>query len=92
MNAIAERFVRSIKNGDLDNYLLISHKQITKIIKEYIEYYNYLRPHQGIRSIPEKRPPDIEKSDFTTENIFQFLFCRLHHHYYMEIALFIVLA
>jgi transposase InsO family protein len=48
MNALAERFVGSVSRDTVDDYLLISEKQIMRILKEYIEYYNSKRPHQGI--------------------------------------------
>ena len=37
MNAIAERFVGSIRREALDYFLLINEKQIMNILKEYIE-------------------------------------------------------
>jgi transposase InsO family protein len=48
MNALAERFVGSVRREALDYYLLISEKQIEGILDEYINYYNSKRPHQGI--------------------------------------------
>ena len=48
MNALAERFVGSIRREALDNYLLITEGQIKRILREFIVYYNIKRPHQGI--------------------------------------------
>ena len=48
MNALAERFIGSVRREALDYYLLISEKQIMSILHEYIDYYNSKRPHQGI--------------------------------------------
>jgi len=48
MNALAERFVGLVRREVLDYYLLISEKQIMNILREYIDYYNLKRPHQGI--------------------------------------------
>ena len=53
MNAYIERTIGSIRRESLDHFLLISEKQVRKIIQEYIEYYNYYRPHQGIDRIPD---------------------------------------
>ena len=69
MNAIAERFVRSIRNEALDQFIIFGKGQIENIVKDYVEYYNSMRPHQGIASIPRGEPPHIEKSDFSTGNI-----------------------
>ena len=49
MNAIAERFVRSIRQECFDWFIIFSKKQIKNILNEYINYYNSQRPHQGIR-------------------------------------------
>jgi hypothetical protein len=54
MNAYAERFVRSIRQEALDHFIMISEKQIKKIVNEYVNYYNKYRPHQGLGDIPEK--------------------------------------
>jgi len=43
-----------------DYYLLISEKQIIRILHEYIDYYNSKRPHQGIdRRIPMGYKPQL---------------------------------
>lgn len=87
MNAIAERFVRSIRNEALDNFILINQKQISKIITSYVEYYNSMRPHQGINSIPRGKPPDEGTSDFSTKNIISKpILGGLHHHYFRKYA------
>ena len=48
MNSIAERFIRSIRREMLDHFIIISQNQLYSVLKEYIEYYNIKRPHQGI--------------------------------------------
>ncbi len=54
MNAIAERFIGSVRREALDNFLLISEKQVLNILREYIDYYNSKRPHQGLeQNIPQ---------------------------------------
>jgi transposase InsO family protein len=58
MNAIAERFVGSVRREALDFFIVISEKQIRGILAEYVEYYNALRPHQGIdQNIPQGSKP-----------------------------------
>jgi transposase InsO family protein len=60
MNAIAERFVGSIRREALDNYILVTEKQIKRILSEYIVYYNTKRPHQGLgQRIPVGYEPQI---------------------------------
>ena len=60
MNSLAERFVGTVRREALDYYLHISEKQIMSILREYIEYYNSKRPHQGIdQNIPKGYIPLI---------------------------------
>jgi len=60
MNALAERFVGSVRREVLDFYILINEKQVQKILDEYINYYNSKRPHQGInQKIPRKYKPHL---------------------------------
>jgi len=49
MNAIAERFIGSVRREALDYFLLINEKQILHILQAYIDYYNSKRPHQGLK-------------------------------------------
>ncbi len=58
MNAIAERFIGSVRREALDYFLLISEQQILNILQEYIDYYNSKRPHQGLgQQVPEGYKP-----------------------------------
>ncbi len=43
MNAHAERFIRSIRKEAFDHFILISKKQVKKIVDEYVNYYNKYR-------------------------------------------------
>jgi len=43
MNAYIERIIGSIRREALDHFLLISEKQVRKIVQEYIDYYNHYR-------------------------------------------------
>jgi putative transposase len=47
-NAFAERRVRSVREECLDQILIINENHLRRVLKEYGEYYNYARPHQGI--------------------------------------------
>jgi len=60
MNALAERFIGSIRREALDYFLLMNEKQIKSILHEYINYYNSKRPHQGIaQGIPTGYKPKL---------------------------------
>ena len=49
-----ERFLGSVRRDCLDLILVVEDRQLHRVIKEYVEYFNRARPHQGIgQKIPE---------------------------------------
>ena len=81
MNSYVERLNGSIRREALDHYLLITQKQIKKIIGEYIEYYNNYRMHQGIGNTPAF--VKFQKSGQIKKNS---VLGGLHHYYYRSSA------
>ena len=81
MNAYMERLIGSVRREALDHFLLISEKQVKKIITDYIDYYNKFRVHQGIGKSPEEskwsKSGEIKKKS---------ILGNLHHHYYRSSA------
>jgi putative transposase len=58
-NATFERFLGTVNRECVDHILILGERYIQGIIKEFIQYYNSARPHQGIgQAIPE-----VERSD-----------------------------
>ena len=54
-NAICERFLGSVRRECLDHLLILQEKQLQRVLKAYVVYFNQARPHQGIRQqIPER--------------------------------------
>ena len=54
-NAICERFIGTLKREALDNMLLVHQHQLHRVVKEFVDYYNRMRPHQGIdQHIPDR--------------------------------------
>jgi putative transposase len=47
-NAIAERWVRTVRAECLDNLLITNETHLRRVLNEYIDYYNTARPHQGL--------------------------------------------
>jgi transposase InsO family protein len=47
-NAVCERCIGSLKRECLDQMLIFRRNQLRRVVKEYAEYYNRTRPHQGI--------------------------------------------
>ncbi len=52
-NAIAERWVGSVRRECLDHLLLVNERHLRRVLTAYVAYYNQARPHQGL----EQRTP-----------------------------------
>lgn len=46
--AICERFLGSVRRECLDHALILSERHLHRVTKEYGEYVNHARPHQGL--------------------------------------------
>jgi transposase InsO family protein len=54
-DAIGERFMDSVRRECLDHLLVLGERHLHRVIKEYVEYFNHARPHQGIvQEIPQR--------------------------------------
>ena len=53
-NAIAERFVRTVRSECLDWLLILNRRHLERVLRVYVEHYNTQRPHRGVGL----RPPD----------------------------------
>jgi len=47
-NAVCERFLGSVRRECLDHVLIVNERELHRVIKEYVKYFNTARPHQGI--------------------------------------------
>ena len=47
-NSIAERWIRSIRNESLDHILIFNEAHLMSVVREYTDYYNERRSHQGL--------------------------------------------
>jgi transposase InsO family protein len=48
MNAIAERFLGSVRRECLDHVIILGDRHLEEILTEYTAYFNRERPHQGL--------------------------------------------
>ena len=48
-NAVCERFIGRLKRECLDHVLVLTRPQLYRTVKGYVDFYNHLRPHQGLR-------------------------------------------
>jgi transposase InsO family protein len=49
MNSICERFLGSVRRECLDYLFIFGERQLSRVLKEYVLYFNQQRPHQGIK-------------------------------------------
>jgi len=54
-NAIAERFVRTVRSECLDWLLILNRRHLESVLRIYVDHYNRERPHRAL----ERRPPDL---------------------------------
>jgi transposase InsO family protein len=47
-NAIAERWVRSVREECLDKLIILNERHLRRVLAESLGYYNTRRPHQGL--------------------------------------------
>jgi len=61
-NSICERFIGSVRRELLDHILILGERHLRRKVKEYVQYFNYVRPHQGLNGqipIPSSPPPPV---------------------------------
>jgi putative transposase len=60
-NAVAERFVQSVKSEVLDHFMVFSEKHLRHLLSEFLAHYHEERPHQGLGNVPlGGAPPSAE--------------------------------
>ncbi|SRR5258706_9196894 len=47
-NAVAERWVRSVREECLGHLLILNQRHLWNVLTEYTAHYNVARPHQGL--------------------------------------------
>ncbi|MDB4786335.1 transposase [Planctomycetaceae bacterium] len=52
LNAHCERVIQSIKHEALDYFVVFGEDHLNHIVSSFVEYYNTLRPHQGVENVP----------------------------------------
>ncbi len=58
-NSYSERWIRTIREEILDHLLVINEAHLRRVLKEFIDFYNSRRPHQGLNQqspIPRAEP------------------------------------
>jgi putative transposase len=57
-NAIAERFVRTVRAECLDWLLILNRRHLERVMRVYVDHYNVHRPHRALKlQSPTPREP-----------------------------------
>jgi putative transposase len=58
-NAVAERFVRTVRAECLDWLLIAQRRHLLRVLEVFVDHYNRHRPHRSLRLVPPvaRRPP-----------------------------------
>jgi putative transposase len=51
-NAIAERFIGSLRRECLDHLLIVGPRHLAAVLGEYVEHYDTHRPHRSLHQQP----------------------------------------
>lgn len=51
-NAVAERWVRTVRNECLDHLLIVGRRHLEQVLRAYLSHYNATRPHRSLALAP----------------------------------------
>ena len=83
--------------GCLDHALILSEQHLHRVVREYVQYYNLARPHQGIdQTIPhgarlpvqsmQQAPPGADRTAGLGAKVINFPVLGGLHHDYRRVA------
>ena len=61
-NAIAERFVRTVRSECLDWLLILNRRHLERTLRVYVDHYNTQRPHRALELCPPQPDDDAKLS------------------------------
>ena len=83
-NGIAERMVGTFRQQCLDHLIVLNERHLLRLVREYAEHYNRVRPHRSLDlEAPEPRPRLPKPPDGGRVGGRRVL-GGLHHEYYWE--------
>lgn len=84
-NAIAERWVRTVRNECLDHLLVFGRRHLERVLRDYLAPFNAERPHRSLELIPPAGSPRSRGSP-TRHVLRRDVVCGLIHEYYAAAA------
>jgi len=85
-NAVAERWVRSVRNECLDHLLVFGRRHLEQVLREYVAHYNAERPHRSLELAPPAGSPQLRASPPSSEIRRRDVLGGLIHEYYAAAA------
>jgi len=85
MNAYAERWVRSVRHECVNHFVVFGENHMQHLVYEYVDWYNTVRPHQGLGNQPLRGLPPLRQLQPLHTNNIQIksrLGGLLKHYYY----------
>ena len=80
-NAIAERWVRTVRRECLDQLIPLNERHLRAILTEFVRYYNHDRPHRTLGLQPPAPRPQSHYGAVTVRPVLGGL-----HHVYQRAA------
>ena len=85
-NAIAERWVRSVRNECLDHVLVFGRRHLEQILRHYVTHYNAERPHRSVDLAPPVASREARGSPPSSSVLRRDVLGGLIHEYYAAAA------
>ena len=80
-NAIAERWIRTVRTECLDHIFVFGHIHLQRSLNEYVTYYNRWRPHRSLAQKAPCLPAVVQLERSTSQIIAEPVLGGLHHVY-----------
>ena len=81
-NAICERFLGSVRRECLDHVLVFHERHLARLLREYGDYFNQARPHQGIKqAMPAATETPADSSQSSRRIVSLPVLGGLHHDF-----------
>ena len=78
---ICERFIGSVRRECLDHLFIFGERHLYRIMHTYVDYFNTMRPHQGLAQRLPIPPPVVIAPSSGKRVIVRPILGGLHHAY-----------